>query len=248
VSDTPATDAIHDAPAQRRSRLSTAPLSMRGFSARAADKSGYKSPAGVLPSVTRVLAATSEGKEALAAWLKRPGSAVTSEAARRRGTWTHSQIEAWIRGEEPQKSFAFGAYWRNVRPWLEQHFTEALCIEKAVWHPRGFAGTLDCLGYCTWGEHPDALAIMDWKTSQRQRSGPLLADYFAQLGAYRLAASYTYGIHATRGVLVIARPHAAGPDVHELTPGALDAAEQAFLRRLDAYYAMPQDAGDTPAP
>lgn len=232
-----------------RPRLSATPLpAARGYARRAADRSGYVTPCGKLPSVTRIIGVTSEGRDRLEAWKKSARSAGVGETAARRGTWCHTQIERWIRGEPPQRSFPFGAYWRNVQPWLEAHLTEAVAIEAAVWHPSGFSGTFDFLGTFAWGESDhSALTIGDWKTSAKYKDpdGPMayiLDDYFAQLGAYRAAIRHTYDLNAERGVLVIARPHTHGPDVYELTPPELDAAESAFMKRLDAYYAMPDNA------
>lgn len=208
---------------------------MRGYAQRRADRRGYETPAGTLPSVTTILGATSEGKKALQAWLKRPGAEAIGEAARNRGTWTHAQIEAWIRGEEPQRRhFAFGAYIRNVLPWLEEHFDHAIAIERALWSPRGFSGTFDCLGYAK--DDPSKLALFDWKTAAKPRSGALLEDYFCQLGAYTAGLEYAFGVRPERALLVIARPHGDGPDVTELGAAELHEYERRFMTRLDAYY------------
>ncbi|MFZ9960320.1 MAG: hypothetical protein ACO3GP_08000, partial [Candidatus Limnocylindrus sp.] len=117
----------------------------RGTAQRLADKSGYSTPVGVLPSVTRILGATSAGKERLQQWLKRPDAQSISDAAKARGTWTHASIEAWIEahstGAAPPdpKHFAHGGYWRSIRPWLEQHWHKAVAIEGICWHPSGYA-------------------------------------------------------------------------------------------------------------
>jgi hypothetical protein len=213
---------------------------MRGYARRRDDRRGYTTPAGVLPSVTTVLGATSAGKARLEQWLKRPDAAQISETARRRGTWTHAQIEAWIRGDAPlTRHFAFGAYARNVIPWLEAHFTEALAIEEAVWHPSGFSGTFDALGYATYGSAPSALTLFDWKTSAKPRDGALLEDYFCQLGAYTAGLEHTWGVRPERALLVIARPTPDGPDVWELPTADLAHYEAEFSRRLQRYYAPP---------
>jgi hypothetical protein len=114
----------------------------RGVAVRLADKSGYISPCGRrFPGVTTILGATSEGKERLQQWLKRPDAQSISDAAKARGTWTHNAIEAWIAartaGEQPPdaKHFAFGGYWRSMRPWLETHWTHAVAIESRCTTP-----------------------------------------------------------------------------------------------------------------
>ena len=72
---------------------------MRGYARRRSDRRGYDCPAGRLPSVTTLLGATSKGKARLEAWLQQPNAEAISADACRRGTWMHSQVEAWIRGE-----------------------------------------------------------------------------------------------------------------------------------------------------
>lgn len=212
---------------------------MNGYARRAADRTGYVTPAGKFPSVTTILGKTSAGKANLEAWLKRPDSEAIGKAARERGTWTHSQIENWIEGKPTAKHFAFGAYWRNVHPWLEQHFVGAIGIEKPIWHPKGFSGTFDCLGYANYGTAPEALTLLDWKTAAKPRKDDLLEDYYCQLGAYTAGLQHSYNVRPERALLVIARPHANGPDVFELDTQQLAHYEAEFLRRLTAYYSAP---------
>jgi len=218
----------------------------RGTAVRLADKSGYTSPCGRrFPGVTTILGATSEGKERLKQWLQRPDAQSISEAARTRGTWTHTAVEAWIEAHSAgtpapdPKHFAFGGYWRSMRPWLESHWTHAVALEKPVYHPSGFAGSFDALGYVNYGNEPEALTLLDWKTSKNKRDDKLVRDYYDQLGAYSKAIHYVYGVKPERAVLVIARP-AGPPDVWELSGDELAEATCRFKKRLATYYSMPQ--------
>lgn len=220
------------------------------------DKSGYDCASlGFLPGATTILGKTSAGKEALQRWLARPDAPALSAAARNRGTWLHSQTEAWIdsrlRGLPPPdtKHFAYGGYWRSMKPWLEAHYEHATAIEKPVCSPSMYAGCFDFLGYLNYGNSPQSLTLADWKTAQRPRGdtssndpaqNPLIADYFDQLGAYSKAIDYVYGIQVERALLVIARP-ATAPDVWELNAEELAAATQRFEARLQQYYSMPND-------
>lgn len=211
---------------------------------RAANKSGYQTPAGFLPGATTIIGKTSAGKERLEQWLKRPGAPAISEAARNRGTWLHSQTEAWInarsQGAMPPavSHFAFGGYWRSMRPWLEEHWTHAVAQERPIYHPAGYAGSFDCLGYANFGNEPEKLTLFDWKTSQRKRTDDLVEDYMCQLGAYSHAIQHVYGITPERAVLVIARP-TGPPDTWELGFAQLQDATERFLKRLKQYYSMP---------
>lgn len=218
----------------------------RGIAKRKTDKSGYYTPCGVMPGVTTILGATSAGKERLQQWLQRPDAQAISDAAKARGTWTHAQIEAWIEAHAAgtpipnPKHFAFGGYWRSIRPWLETHWTHAVAIERPVYHPSGFAGSFDALGYVNYGAAPEALTLLDWKTSKNKRDETLVEDYFCQLSAYSAALHYVYGVRPERAVLVIARP-ASPPDVWELSGDELAEAYCRFKDRLRRFYEMPQD-------
>ena len=189
------------------------------------------------------------GKERLTQWLKRPDAAAISADASARGTWTHAQIEAWIEGEPTATHFAWGGYFRNIHGWLDAHIITITAKELPLWHPAGFAGTFDALGHiATPNTAPTALTLIDWKTSARKRDAELVADYMAQLGAYRLGLAHTYGIHVDGAALVIARPTGRTPDVWEIDAPTLRAASDAFLHRLNAYYALPPEATAQPQP
>ena len=226
----------------------------RGRALRKADKSGYVTPGfGVLPGVTTILGATSEGKHRLEQWLKRPDAAAIGEAARNRGTWLHTQTEDWITAHsggasyEEKNHFAFGGYWRNMRPWLEKHWDQLVALEQPIYHPSRFAGSFDALGYIAYGDEPAKLTLCDWKTSQRTRTEDLVEDYKCQLAAYAMGLEYVYGVSPERALLVIARPHGPAPDIWELNASELEAAKSRFKARLQRYYAVagPEGAEDT---
>lgn len=217
----------------------------RGVAVRSECKRFYTTPCGRLKGVTTVLGATSAGKERLEAWKKRPDAEAISEQARNRGTWLHQQVEDWItahgRGEPlpDRRHFAFGGYWRNMRPWLAAHWQQAVALEQAVYHPSGYAGSFDALGYCDYGRQPDALTLFDWKTSRNRRDDQLVEDYRCQLAAYAKAIEYVYGVRPERALLVIARPAGEEPDVWEYDRDELRDATREFGRRLQAFYELP---------
>ena len=230
----------------KRLRLQSLPPP-RGVAKRKADKSGYICPGiGAVPGVTTVLSKTSAGKERLEQWLKRPDAQSISDAAKARGTWTHSCIEGWIEAHAAQeplpdfRHFAFGGYWHSAKGWLQQHWAQKVALEQPVYHASGVAGSFDALGYADYGNEPDALTLFDWKTSKNARDETLVRDYFDQLGAYSYCIEYVYGVKPERGVLMIARPRQE-PDVWELSRAELDDATERFLERLKRYYAMPPD-------
>jgi len=224
----------------------------RGVVTRLADKSGYTTPVGRLDSVTTILGKTSTTKDRLEQWLKRPDAASISDAAKARGIWTHEQIEQGLLAHKAgaplpdPKHFAHGAYWRNIRPFLEQHWVQLVAQEQSVYHPTRFAGQFDAIGYCNYTQRPDLspddasqlLTLLDWKTSKNRRTDDLVSDYMHQLGAYATAIDYVYGVKPERALLVIARPYGTFPDIWELTGEELRDYGQKFISRANRYYTV----------
>ena len=201
------------------------------------DRTGYETVAGTMPSITRVIGETAspESKAALQAWLARPGAQRESAAACRRGTWVHEQVERYLSGLPVEPHLAFGGYYRNLSPWVQENVVEPIAMERPVWFPRGSlgaAGTFDLLAFCA---HWQDVTLIDWKTSKRRRSADLVAGYMAQLGAYSLGLKHTYDIEPTKAALVIGRPTGTWPDVWLLDHKELQAQEVNFLERLDRY-------------
>ena len=232
----------------------------KGYARRAADRTGYVTPAGKLPSVTTVIGETKsdEAKAALANWKKRMKDApeALQQAASRRGSWTHLQAENWIeRGGNDlpggthgvdlpggahsdlpgvAQRVCWGGYWRSLQGWLEGNFHSALAIEKPIWHPAGFSGTFDCLG---WTYDSTDVALFDWKTRGGKAFTPgeeRVKDYEVQLAAYCAGISWTYGIEVNRAHLVIAYP-TTSPQHFLLEKQTLQERELEFFARLEIY-------------
>ena len=159
-------------------------------------------PEGILlPSVTTVLSSMAPvGKiMALINWRRRIGE---EEAKRRtrlaanRGTWLHGVIEDYFNGKDIEHHLDSAPDWKTyfetVEPFLEG-ITAPVLVESAVawWHPGdevGFSGTLDMVAKMQSG----ALALIDWKSSYKEKPDYQLADYKRQLGAYAMAAEQLY--------------------------------------------------------
>jgi len=155
----------------------------------------------VLPSVTTVLSSMAPvGKiMALMNWRKRVGD---DEANRRtrlaanRGTWLHGVLEDYFDGEDVEhhldKAPDWQPYFEAVEPFLGC-IEKPLLVESAVaWFNEeegiGYAGTLDMVAQMTNG----TIALVDWKTSYKEKPDYQLADYKRQLGAYSLAFEQMY--------------------------------------------------------
>ena len=210
----------------------------KGYARRCEDKTGYITPVGKLPSVTTIVGETKSdaAKKALKAWLDRPGAEQRSLAARTRGTYLHTQAENWIQGSPTTNHLVFGGFWRSLEGWLQANFHSALGVEFPVWHPSGFSGTADCIG---WTYDSTEVQLIDWKT--RKGTAPLDPDsemmrggYFIQLAAYRAGIRWTYGVEVDSALLVVARQ--IGPaHVFHLDQQLLDECEAEFFHRLQLY-------------
>ena len=242
----------------------------KGYAKRCADRTGYLTPAGKLPSATTIISATKSdhAKQTLANWKKRMEKQPKAlhEAAARRGTYTHTCAENWIVSRQPElreqpnslnacgvdlpgvplgddlpgvaQRVGWAGYWNSLKGYLEANFHSALAIEKPIWHPAGFSGTFDCLG---WTYDSTNVALFDWKTrgSNTKRldpEGEQVRDYMVQLAAYRAGIAWTYDIAVNEAHLVIAyynqEPHAI-----RLDKGLLDDCEAEFFDRLLRYQA-----------
>lgn len=201
---------------------------------RRADKTGYDTPLGFMPSVTTILGETSPAasKAALQAWLQRPGAREKSLCACARGSWVHEQLENKLQGKPIKKHLLYNTYLDSMLPWVEENINVPCMIEAPIWHPAGFSGTFDLLAWCDqWPE----LTLVDWKTSERPRGPDLVDNYLDQLAAYSLGLSHTYSVHPLRGVLVIGRPASAKPDVWVIDEDELERREWKFLERVKQY-------------
>ena len=167
----------------------------------------------LLPSVTTVLSSTAPVAKimALMNWRKRVG---VEEANRRtrlaanRGTWLHAILEDWFGEEDIEHHLDKAPDWRpyfNVaEPFLEL-IDEPILVESSVawWKPdihMGYSGTLDMLAKMTDG----SIALIDWKTSFKEKPDNQLSDYKKQLGAYSQAAEQMYDIDIEQAFCVIA--------------------------------------------
>lgn len=167
----------------------------------------------LLPSVTTTLSSMAPVAKimALINWRKRVGA---DEANRRtrlaanRGTWLHGILEDWFNGEDIEhhleKAMEWAMYFQLVEPFLEG-IDEPILVESAVawWNNDlaiGYSGTLDMVARMING----ATALVDWKTSYKEKPDYQLADYKRQLGAYSMAAEQMYDTPIDEAWCVIA--------------------------------------------
>lgn len=129
----------------------------------------YETPVGLVPSVTTVLGIIDKGK-AFKNWLIKQSQEEVdkvNEEACDLGTRVHEHIEHWIKCKIeglrfnriilPDEAPCMGAFWK----WEKEHRVHYVKSEMFIYHPEGWAGTLDIIAYVD-----DKLSLIDIKTSK----------------------------------------------------------------------------------
>ncbi len=201
------------------------------------DERDYATPLGPMPSVTTVLSG-SRDNSGLEEWRESIGIERANEIlqiACFRGTGHHENIERFLTdGTEPGFDFLLTPYWKSSRRFVRE-VERAVLLEGAVWHPDGYAGTLDCIAYLPGdGLQP---TLLDWKTADTPRKPNKLYDYSLQCAAYVTAANYVYGhmgLAIENAASVVALPDQE-PQIVRINADALAQYYQHFLARLQRF-------------
>lgn len=143
----------------------------------------YKTPTGdTYPSVTTVL--SEYNKKAICEWRQRVGEKEANKISTKssfRGTKLHSACEKFLLNEElgdimPDTKELF----RTIKPYLINSIGDVYAIEQALYSDRlKIAGRVDCIA-----EWDGELAVIDFKTSSRQKEEAYILNYFMQCSAY----------------------------------------------------------------
>jgi genome maintenance exonuclease 1 len=166
----------------------------------------------VLPSMTTVLSSMAAASKiaALMNWRKKVGQEEANRRTRlaaERGTWLHGILEDWADGEDIVHHYdmvpEWAPYFHAIEPFLDC-IDESLLTESAVaWYDAeqciGVSGTQDQLVRMKNG----AVALVDWKTSYKEKPDYQLADYKKQLGGYSLALEQMYDLSIDEAWCVI---------------------------------------------
>jgi len=167
----------------------------------------------VLPSVTTIASACSPpGKiAALMNWRKKVGDEEANRRTRsavERGNWLHGVLEDFWNGEDINCHLdshpLFVPYFDSIANFLTT-VASPLLVESAIaWYcpstETGYSGTFDMLATMGNGN----VALLDWKTSFKQKPDTQLGDYRMQLGAYAQAIEQMYGIEINEAHCAIA--------------------------------------------
>jgi len=138
------------------------------------------------PSITTVLSILS--REAIQKWRARVGEEEANRVSRiasQRGTKVHNVIEKYIAndpdyldGVMPHNIQTF----KDIQGHIDENLNKVYSIEAPLYSKHlGVAGRVDCVGQ--WGGED---AIIDWKTSRKEKKKEWVSNYFMQAAAYAI--------------------------------------------------------------
>lgn len=185
----------------------------------AEDGRKYVTPEGkAYPSVTTVLSKTGD-KSGLDEWRKRVGEEEAIKEGRRaanRGTGLHLLCERYImnetidlRREMPVPAQLFS----QIKPLLTENVNNIRGIEVPLYSDfLRIAGTTDLVA-----EWQGQLAIIDYKSSNKNKNRDWIEDYFIQTAIYAIAWEERTGIPINKLVILMAVEQSIKPLVFEAT-------------------------------
>lgn len=156
------------------------------------------------PSITTILSA--KGKEWLNDWRKMLGAEKADKETQRcaeRGTAVHEMVERYLNNdEEPTKGHTreHAGLFNQVRLRLNQNVNNIRVQEAPLFsHRLKLAGRVDCVG-----EYDGVLSIIDFKTSNNNKTNEMIEDYYLQCTAYAVMYYEMYGVFIEDIVIVMA--------------------------------------------
>jgi len=167
----------------------------------------YFTPEGAYPSITTILGKTSDSQIWLQKWIDKVGvveAKRVSKVATDRGTKIHDYLERYWNGENIAAEVAEEAsdvihMTNNLIRTTSKGVTNVLSQEIPLWHNTlEYAGRVDMIG--SWN---GTLAVIDFKTSKKNKSIKQIKDYYVQCTAYALAHNILYGTDIRKIVILI---------------------------------------------
>lgn len=156
------------------------------------------------PSITTVLGA--KGKEWLNNWRSMLGAEKADKETIRcteRGTAVHAMVEQYLNNDEDPTAGHTREHvglFNQVRLRLNQNVNNIRIQEAPLYSKRlGVAGRVDCIG-----EYDGVLSIIDFKTSNKNKTTDMIEDYYLQCTAYAIMYYEMYGVMIEDIVIVMA--------------------------------------------
>lgn len=163
----------------------------------------YTTPDGnIYPSITTVLG--HKEKPAIQEWRLSLGVDKANKETKRaadRGTAVHKMIENYLNNDEhPTAGFDVNLVreYNSVRLHLNK-ITDILCQEYPLYsNDLKLAGRVDCIGH-----YDGELAIIDFKTSNGNKTESMVHDYYLQTTGYALMFQELYNIQIDKLVIIM---------------------------------------------
>jgi genome maintenance exonuclease 1 len=160
----------------------------------------YETPTGEkYPSVTTITGLLK--RDIILEWRKRVGDQEAnkiSSTAARRGTRIHTLCEKYLSNEEINPTIFDSQNWNELKEYLDK-INNIHVLEKPLFsHHLQIAGTVDCIA-----EYNGKLAVIDFKTSKRNKTKEDIHDYFMQCSAYSVAYEEMTGIPVPNILILI---------------------------------------------
>jgi ATP-dependent exoDNAse (exonuclease V) beta subunit len=164
----------------------------------------YETPTGQLyPSVTTVMSLYNI--DSIMEWRKRVGAEeankIASKAARR-GTNMHTVCENYLKNQHDTSKLMPNTLqlFKSIQPWIDKYIDNVHAIEAPLFSDHlEVGGRVDCIA-----EFDGKLAIVDYKTSSRQKDESKIQNYFMQCAAYAVMYEERTGISVPRIAIVMA--------------------------------------------
>jgi len=149
------------------------------------------------PSVTTVV--NHEDAEKWAKWRENPENQKISERAIKRGNMLHGLVEEFLKTGKVPTAIDERWHFDPIHPLLA-NIGEIYAIEKPLWSDiLRIAGRTDCIG-----EYMGEPAIIDFKTSSKEKKKSWIKNYFHQAAAYSYMWEERTGQRITKLVVLIA--------------------------------------------
>jgi genome maintenance exonuclease 1 len=178
----------------------------------------YKTPGGLLPSVTTV---TGWKKRAFFAKWRRENPE-ESKRVLSRGTKLHSLIETYIRNDLTEAALSLSQQTQSATSEVDlftamqadiDRIGKVFAIEVPLWsNTVGLAGRTDCIG-----EFDGIPSVIDFKSSNYPKSEDSIQDYFMQATAYSLMWQDRTG-HRLRNIAILIGVEDGGCQVFTADP------------------------------
>lgn len=176
----------------------------------------YTTPSGErYPSITTILGSVE--KPWLEAWKSSMGKDKAAAETRRcseRGTALHDMVEKYLSNvEDPTAGYdrSVSGLFNQIRMQLGRRIGEIRALEIPLFSDSlRVAGRVDCVA-----EYDGVLSIIDFKTSNNNKTEDMIEDYFLQCTAYAVMYYEMYGVPIDQIVVVIAVEKGMMPMVYK---------------------------------